>query len=85
MIMRYYAFLHVFWRCNRVLFNKIFYASLFLIFFALPVSAFASSAVYYDISKLSDYDSRVDTTAERLSVSYLPKNGNTIVKSGSEL
>lgn len=85
MIMRYYAFLHVFRRCNRVLFKKIFYASLFLIFFALPVSAFASSAVYYDISKLSDYDSRVDTTAERLSVSYLPKNGNTIVKSGSEL
>ncbi len=66
------------------MFKKIFYASLFLIFFALPVSAFASSAVYYDISKLSDYDSGVDTTSERLSVSYL-KKGNTIIKSGSDL
>lgn len=65
--------------------KKIFYASLFFIFFALHISAFADGNIYYDLSKLSDYNSAVDTTAERLSISYLPKNGNTIVKSGGSL
>lgn len=63
--------------------KKIFCAFVFIVLFTLHVSALAESNVYYDISKLSDYDSTVDTTAERLSVSYLPKKGNKIKKTGN--
>ena len=67
------------------LIKKIVFASVLFILIAFNIQALADSNVYYDISKLADYDSTVDTTAERLSVSYLPKNGNKIVKSGSSL